>query len=108
MSFKLLLATLPALAFAACTGPAVNSNGLDLIKSFESFQASAYDDGYGNPTIGYGHLCSDSTCSDVTFSKPLTEDTASQLLAKDLVVSLYMHSSSLEAHFVGSQRIYIV
>lgn len=101
MSFKLLLATLPALAFAACTGPAVNTNGLDLIKSFESFQANVYDDGYGNPTIGYGHLCSDSTCSEVTFSKPLTEDTASQLLAKDLVVSLYKHSSSLKPHYVG-------
>ena len=55
-SFKLLAALLPALA-VACTGPPVNQNGLNLIKSFESFQPSVYDDGFGNPTIGYGHLC---------------------------------------------------
>ncbi|KAJ6125622.1 hypothetical protein N7471_012939 [Penicillium samsonianum] len=84
MSFKLLLATLPALAIT-CTGPAINDNGLDLIKSFESFQPNVYDDGFGNPTLGYGHLCGDSTCSEVTFSEPLTEETASQLLASDLV-----------------------
>jgi GH24 family phage-related lysozyme (muramidase) len=94
MSFKILLATLPALAIA-CTGPAINDNGLNLIKSFESFQPSVYDDGFGNPTLGYGHLCGDATCSEVTFSQPLTEATASQLLANDLVVSLYKHCSSL-------------
>ncbi|QKX60131.1 uncharacterized protein TRUGW13939_07274 [Talaromyces rugulosus] len=84
MAFKhLLVATLPALA-VACTGPPVNQNGLNLIKSFESFQPSVYDDGFGNPTIGYGHLCSDSTCSEVP-NQPLTEEAASQLLAGDLV-----------------------
>jgi lysozyme len=88
MSFKLLLTTLPLLA-VACTGPPTNENGLNLIKSFESFQPDAYDDGFGNPTIGYGHLCADSSCSDVTFPKPLTEETANQLLAGDLVVSLH-------------------
>lgn len=86
MSFKLLIAALPALAFA-CTGPPINQNGLDLIKSFESFQPSEYDDGFGNPTIGYGHLCADTSCSDVPFTQPLTEDTAQQLLSQDLVVS---------------------
>lgn len=87
MSFKLLVTFLPALAMA-CTAPPpqVNQNGLNLIKSFESFQPNAYDDGFGNPTIGYGHLCADSSCSDVRYPKPLTDDTASQLLAGDLVV----------------------
>ncbi|KAJ5578471.1 uncharacterized protein N7459_007435 [Penicillium hispanicum] len=84
MSFKFLVTLLPALA-VACTGPPVNQNGLNLIKSFESFQPNAYDDGFGNPTIGYGHLCADSSCSDVRYPKPLTEDTATQLLAGDLV-----------------------
>ena len=87
MSLKFLLAALPALAIAACTGPATNENGLKLIKSFESFQPNAYDDGFGNPTIGYGHLCKDKSCSDVTFPKPLNEDTESKLLAGDLKVS---------------------
>lgn len=85
MSFKLLVAALPALAIA-CTGPPVNENGLNLIKSFESFQPSVYDDGFGNPTIGYGHLCGDASCSEVS-NQPLTEESASQLLASDLVVS---------------------
>lgn len=86
MSLKFILAAaLPVLA-SACTGPPVNENGLNLIKSFESFQPSPYDDGFGNPTIGYGHLCSDSSCFEVTYPQPLTEDTASQLLAGNLVV----------------------
>ncbi|KAJ5976030.1 hypothetical protein N7481_009737 [Penicillium waksmanii] len=83
MSFKLLVAALPALAIA-CTGPPVNANGLNLIKSFESFEPSVYDDGFGNPTIGYGHLCGDASCSEVA-NQPLTEESASQLLASDLV-----------------------
>lgn len=87
MSFKLLVATLPALAIA-CTGPPINENGLNLIKSFESFQPSVYDDGFGNPTIGYGHLCGDASCSEVS-GQPLTEESASQLLASDLVVSSF-------------------
>jgi hypothetical protein len=85
MSFKLLIAALPALALA-CIGPPTNQNGLNLIKSFESFQPNEYDDGFGNPTIGYGHLCTDTSCSDVSFPKPLTEDTAQQLLSQDLLV----------------------
>lgn len=88
MSFKLLIVALPALALA-CTGPPTNQNGLNLIKSFESFQPQPYDDGFGNPTIGYGHLCGDASCSEVSFPKPLTEETASQLLAGDLKVDIH-------------------
>jgi lysozyme len=86
VSIKLLVATIPALAASACIGPPVNGGTLDLVKSFESFEAAVYDDGYGNPTIGYGHLCPDWSCSDVPFPQPLTEETASQLLANDLIV----------------------
>lgn len=95
MSFKLLLAALPTLALA-CTGPPTNQNGLDLIKSFESFQPKPYDDGFGNPTIGYGHLCSDASCSEVSFPKPLTEETASQLLAGDLKVNTFTTDNQYE------------
>jgi lysozyme len=84
LSFLLL----PTLALTACIGPPVNTATLDLIKSFESFEPEVYDDGYGNPTIGYGHLCPDWSCSDVPFSQPLTEETALELLAGDLVVCL--------------------
>lgn len=66
MSFKLLVVALPALALA-CTGPPINQNDLDLINNFESFQPNEYDDGFGNSTIGYGYLCADTSCSDVSF-----------------------------------------
>ncbi|KAE8412678.1 lysozyme-like domain-containing protein [Aspergillus pseudocaelatus] len=84
-SYKLLAVLLPALA-VACTGPPINQNGLNLIKSFESYEPEVYDDGFGNPTIGYGHLCGDATCSEVTYPKPLSEPDASRLLADDLVI----------------------
>ncbi|KAE8159266.1 lysozyme-like domain-containing protein [Aspergillus tamarii] len=83
-SYKLLAVLLPALA-VACTGPPINQNGLNLIKSFESYEPEVYDDGFGNPTIGYGHLCGDATCSEVTYPKPLSEPDASRLLSDDLV-----------------------
>ncbi|KAL2004751.1 hypothetical protein VTN00DRAFT_3279 [Thermoascus crustaceus] len=80
-----ILAALPALSTALCKGPPVNIPTLDLIKSFEKMVPDVYDDGAGNPTIGYGHLCVDWECSDVPFPKPLSEPDASNLLAGDLV-----------------------
>ncbi|KAL5333916.1 lysozyme-like domain-containing protein [Aspergillus crustosus] len=86
VSSKLLpSALLPTLALTACIGPPVNTATLDLIKSFESFEPAVYDDGYGNPTIGYGHICPDWDCSDVSYAQPLSEETAVQLLADDLI-----------------------
>lgn len=87
MPFKFFIAVLPALAALACIGLPTNQNGLKLIKVFKSFQPNEYDDGLGNPTIGYGHLCVDTSCSDVSFPQLLTEDTAQQLLSEDLLVS---------------------
>lgn len=86
---KTFLAILPALATAvsACQGPPVNGNTLNLLKSFEKMAPNAYDDGYGNPTIGYGHVCKTKDCSDVPFPKPLNEDSATKLLQGDLAVS---------------------
>lgn len=34
----------------------VSENGVSFIKDYEGFYAKPYDDGYGNLTIGYGHL----------------------------------------------------
>ncbi|KAL4888267.1 lysozyme-like protein [Aspergillus ambiguus] len=84
-SVKVLLSLIPALAAAACVGPPVNTATLDLIKGFEGFRPDPYDDGYRNPTIGYGHLCADSTCSDVPYPIPLSDQSGTQLLAGDLV-----------------------
>lgn len=86
---KAVLASIPALVMtvAACTGPPVNIPTLDLLKGFETMQPDPYDDGFGNPTIGYGHLCANATCSDVPFPTPMSEDSATRLLQGDLIVS---------------------
>lgn len=39
----------------------------------------------GNPTVGYGHLCSDSSCSEVPYSIPLSAQDGESLLRDDLV-----------------------
>lgn len=59
------------------TGPA----GIELIKSFEGFSPTIYLCPAGKPTIGYGHV----VCADDNFSKPISEEQATELLAKDLV-----------------------
>src|ERR1700748_845920 len=77
----------------ACTGPDVNAATVSLIKQFEGFVPSPAPDPIGLPTVGYGHLCQTTDCSEVPYSFPLTEATASELLASDLEVRfLPMHS----------------
>ncbi|KAL2843222.1 lysozyme-like domain-containing protein [Aspergillus pseudodeflectus] len=86
---NLLLITiffLTPFASAACPGPSVNPATLKLLKTFEPFKPSVSDNGYGNPTVGYGHLCTDWPCSDISdsFPQPLSEESASRLLVNDL------------------------
>lgn len=69
-----------------CTGPNVNAATVSLIKEFEGFVPSPAPDPIGLPTVGYGHLCTTSGCSEVPYSFPLTTTTASQLLQRDLKV----------------------
>jgi lysozyme len=74
-------------AWAACKGPNVNPATLKLLKTLEPLKPSV-SDSYGNPIIGYGHLCTDWSCSDIldSFTQPLSEESASRLLVDDLVV----------------------
>ncbi|KAL2800190.1 lysozyme-like domain-containing protein [Aspergillus keveii] len=73
-------------AWAACKGPNVNPATLKLLKTLEPLKPSV-SDSYGNPIIGYGHLCTDWSCSDIldSFTQPLSEESASRLLVDDLV-----------------------
>jgi lysozyme len=80
------------LAPRACTGPPINAATLALIKEFEGFVASPAPDPIGLPTVGYGHLCQTSGCAEVPYAFPLSESTASALLASDVKVS---HRTSL-------------
>lgn len=57
----------------------INSKGLLLIKQFEGCVLHAYDDGYGNLTIGWGH-CG----SDVYKGQVLTQAEADALLISDI------------------------
>ncbi|PHH66075.1 hypothetical protein CDD81_600 [Ophiocordyceps australis] len=84
---SLTLLGLATSTHAACTGPAVNQATIDLVSSFEQFRSSPYIDATGHPTIGFGHKCSNSQCSDVAFPKPLSEANGYKLLGEDLKVA---------------------
>lgn len=60
----------------------VSQKGLDLIKSFEGCELTAYRDPVGILTIGYGH-----TGSDVVDGQVITQEQADALLASDVVVT---------------------
>ncbi|KAI0809560.1 lysozyme-like domain-containing protein [Xylaria sp. FL0064] len=85
--FTVVSATLLAAstAKAACVGPAVNQATIDLIAEFEGFSATVYNDPTGNPTIGYGHLCQQSGCSEIPYAIPLSEADGKKLLADDVI-----------------------
>lgn len=72
----------------ACDNPDVNSATIDLIKQWEGFVPSPAPDPVGYPTVGYGHLCQSTGCSEVDFSFPLSESDATALLTSDIVVCL--------------------
>lgn len=56
-----------------------SENGIALVKEFEGFSGTVYDDVVGKPTIGYGHLIKKGE-NLLT----VTADEAESLLAKDL------------------------
>ncbi|KAJ3558852.1 hypothetical protein NP233_g11412 [Leucocoprinus birnbaumii] len=69
---------------SSCSPKTVNTATINLIKKYEGFVASPAPDPVGLPTVGYGHLCQTSGCSEVPYSFPLTTTTASALLNSDL------------------------
>jgi len=83
------LALLAATAVAtptrrACVGPPINDATVQLIRDSEGFEPSPKPDPVGLPTVGYGHKCQNSGCSEVQFPFPLNEDTGTQLLKSDI------------------------
>ncbi|KAH6989119.1 lysozyme-like domain-containing protein [Ilyonectria sp. MPI-CAGE-AT-0026] len=72
---------------AACVGPEVNEATISLIESFEGFEADVYIDATGNPTVGYGHLCTQANCAEVPYDIPLSDADAEQLLRDDIKVA---------------------
>ncbi|ROT36481.1 lysozyme [Sodiomyces alkalinus F11] len=83
---KLALLALGAVqAQAQCVGPSINTAALNLIKEFEGWRPNIYLDPVGLPTVGYGHLCRDSRCSDVPYPIPLSVANGERLLRSDLI-----------------------
>jgi len=58
--------------------PTLNQAGLDLIENFEGLRLTAYDDGTGVLTIGFGHT------GGVTPGETITEAQAEDFLKSDL------------------------
>jgi GH24 family phage-related lysozyme (muramidase) len=52
----------------------ISQKGIDMIKEFEGCKLTAYDDGTGTPTIGYGHT------KDVKWGDVITQEKAEELL----------------------------
>ncbi|KFZ24009.1 hypothetical protein V502_01491 [Pseudogymnoascus sp. VKM F-4520 (FW-2644)] len=67
-----------------CSAPKSNAATVDLIAEFEGFVPKVYTDATGHPTVGYGHLCSNSKCSDAGYPIPLSKANGKKLLAKDM------------------------
>lgn len=71
----------------------VSVGAVRLIRRFEGFRASVYEDCAGHSTIGYGHLITAS--EGVLAAKVLSEDEAQALLVKDIQtkadISRYVH-----------------
>jgi GH24 family phage-related lysozyme (muramidase) len=67
----------------SANAPTLNDAAVNMIRSFEGFVASPEPDPIGLPTVGFGHKCIRRGCSEVPFSFPLSEFTASQLLQND-------------------------
>ncbi|TFK24337.1 glycoside hydrolase family 24 protein [Coprinopsis marcescibilis] len=74
---------LTATVSAQCS-PTVNTATLDLIKLSEGFVPRPAPDPIGLPTVGYGHKCTTTGCSEVPYAFPLTTTTAHSLLLSDL------------------------
>ncbi|KAK7431614.1 hypothetical protein QQZ08_001832 [Neonectria magnoliae] len=74
-------------AQGACIGPDVNEATINLMESFEGFSADVYIDPTGNPTVGYGHLCTETNCAEVPYSIPLSDADGEQLLRDDIAVA---------------------
>jgi lysozyme len=57
----------------------ISAKGLELLKAFEGCELTAYDDGVGVCTIGYG------TTKGVNYGMCITQEKAEQLLQDDLI-----------------------
>jgi GH24 family phage-related lysozyme (muramidase) len=86
-----------------------------MIDSPSSYRSAKYaylfhasdTDATGHPTVGYGHLCSNSKCSDVKYKIPLSQADGKKLLADDMkVLTVFSFVSQLpeECHHIHTNQ----
>lgn len=76
----------------------ISSAGLALIKRFERLRLTAYDDGYGNRTIGWGHLIQPGEGLQT-----ITSAQADELLSRDLATAESAVNSLVRVPLTQSQ-----
>ena len=77
----------------------ISQAGLDFIKRHERFIDRAYDDGFGTPTIGYGHRIQ----TDESFPATITMDQALSILAADTQTAQNAINKTVEVPLSQSQ-----
>lgn len=70
-----------------CPASTVSAGTVSLVKNFEGFVPNVYNDPIGLPTVGYGHLCRQPKCAEVTYPIPLSQADATSLLRSDMRAS---------------------
>ena len=73
------LVTTGSTSYCAPTPTKASSSGVKFVADYEEFFATPYDDGYGNMTIGYGHLIK----KGENFTS-ITKEQAFNMLTKDI------------------------
>ena len=77
----------------------LSPSGLDFIARHEGYRDQVYNDCAGYPTIGYGHLIE----AGEDFSEGITQDQASELLAKDTQTAVNAVNSKVTANLSQAQ-----
>jgi lysozyme len=84
----------------------LNQVSLVMIKEFEGWVPSAYDDPSGYCTIGYGHLIALDNCKDIDlgqFSSPLTISAGEELLLSDTASARLAIKNLIEVDLTDDQ-----
>ncbi|KFA70611.1 hypothetical protein S40285_04682 [Stachybotrys chlorohalonatus IBT 40285] len=86
-TLAVLLGAVASTVSAQCSPPTTNSATVSLIQEFEGWSSTIYLDPSGYPTVGYGHLCANSRCTDVPYPIPLSTANGNLLLQSDMLVA---------------------
>jgi len=117
MHFEILRAAFAALLLASCVQssqlekrkclPAnINAATRNMIqqKRFDGYEADPYDDGTGRITVGYGHMCSSETCSELPYKMPISKVREHHLPAQ-LIMAHFHAQTDAQALFDSDMQV---